>query len=67
MGKFVAYEKMSKKNQKIYNNYNRPIFNKNICTIPHKSIKDYKRSNNRYIIDEELYEDDIENEDEFRR
>ena len=58
MNKFVRYDKMSKKNQKLYNNSNRRFFNKNICTVPFTSIKDYNRSNNRYIIEEELYEED---------
>lgn len=58
MNKFVRYDKMSKKNQKLYNNSTRRFFSNNICTVPHNSIKDYNRSNNRYIIEEELYEED---------
>ena len=67
MSKFVQYKKMSKKNKRLYNNQNRELFTKNVCTVPHKSIKDYNRSNNRYIIDEELYNDEIEDDDEYRR
>ena len=41
MNKFVPYDKMSKKNKKIYDNEERYFFSRNVTTIPHKSVKDY--------------------------
>lgn len=63
--KFVPYDKMSKKSKRAYDRANRVIYTKNVCTVPHKSIKDYDRSDKHYL--DELYEDDYEDnyENEF--
>lgn len=64
MTKFVPYSKMSKKNQRIYDNEEREFFGRSSCTIPHKSLKDYNRKNNKNLIYEEMYyNDEIEDDD----
>lgn len=63
MNRFVPYEKMSKKNQREYDNYGRVIFSKNSCTFSHKSIKDYNRQNYKRMIYEDWDYDEEEGEE----
>lgn len=63
MSKFVPYEKASKKRQRAYDSSVRILTSKNICDVPHKSVKDYNRSRyNDYHddLDEYYNEEEIE-------